>query len=103
MENIGEEVNKLYITAREAMENNKYDEAIAILQGLFELCSESPEAASFFGSSLGLCYLENNQPLQALLVLKKCSPDEDFNILRLHLYSLAWKVRGHIFMCHLIY
>jgi hypothetical protein len=50
MENIGEEVNKLYITAREAMENNKYDEAIAILQGLFELFSESPEVASFFGS-----------------------------------------------------
>jgi len=89
MENIGEKVNKLYIIAREAMENNKYDEAITILQGLFDLYSESPEAVSFLGTHLGLCYLENNQPLQALLVLKKCSPDEDFNILRNQMCSLA--------------
>lgn len=89
MEQIAEEVDKQFMIAREAIENSEYDRAITILKGLLDLFHESGDAVSFFGSLLGVCYLENNEPLQALLVLKNCPPDEDINILRTQLRSLA--------------
>jgi tetratricopeptide (TPR) repeat protein len=83
--NSKKELKKQIIIAQKAFANGEYDKAITTLQVLFKIFPNSSEIGSF----LGLCYLKNNEPLQALLILKDCPLSDDVEVTLSQLYSLG--------------
>jgi tetratricopeptide (TPR) repeat protein len=98
MDNLAEGLHKQLIIAQEAYDNKEYDKAINIFAAFLKICHDSSELTSLIGSHLGLCYLEKDEPLSALLILKNCPLSDEFEITLKYLHTL-----GSSYMSLLLY